>query len=240
MNYNTCNLLSLAQKFCLVHSTERWWIFQIPLQGWLVTCPRNATLFSSDISMWPDWPTMCLSFCHFKLGRNSSSVPGSSGILINGKRGKGGSLVENSPTTSPRVDSELLFLFCQPPEKCCVLSGLFLALWEKWSGRQDAPQSGAHCSLTNFPFSSSSFPWIGQIKCYFSFCLMSVFLQKSLAWEVVLKSRLSRWKFEVRSPIYLYEIGAPWLGVSRLGITSSLPVCGLIQGSQKATLHTTS
>lgn len=72
MNYNTCNLLSLAQKFCLVHSTERWRIFQIPLQGWLVTCPRNATLFSSDISVWPDWPTMCLSFCHFKLGRNSS------------------------------------------------------------------------------------------------------------------------------------------------------------------------
>lgn len=53
---------------------------------------------------------------------------GSSGILTSGKREKGGSLVENSPTTSPRVDSEFLFLFCQPPEKCCVLSGLFLAL----------------------------------------------------------------------------------------------------------------
>lgn len=67
VNYNICNLLSLAQKFCLVQSTERWRIFQIPLQGWPVACPRNATLFSSDISVWPDWPTMCL----VKHGRNS-------------------------------------------------------------------------------------------------------------------------------------------------------------------------
>ena len=69
---------------------------------------------------------------------------GSSGILTNGSRGEGRSPVENPPTASSRVDSDLLFLFCQPPEKCCVLCALFLALWEKWSGRQDASQSGAH------------------------------------------------------------------------------------------------